>query len=310
VCELDSALYSPRKALFKEIHDMRVTSFRRSIFLRSTSFTLLLCCAAASAPALFAQTNAGNVLSIQREFTKPGKDGSLHEKTESAFVAAAKAGKAPFHYIAMNSITGENRTLFFSAYPSYAAWEAERKATSPALAAAMDKANIPDGDLLSKTDSSLWTLAPEYSLNTKGLTPDAHFMEIIHFVLKPGHRKDWYDLMKLVIAGYKNIPSAHFTAYEMAFGNSTTGEEYILLTSMKSLSEVDTEFAADKDFVSAVGPEGLKKLGDLIAACVEGEQVNLFALNPKMSLPPDALLQSDPDFWAPKPMHMAKKPAQ
>ena len=38
------------------------------------------------------------VLVINREYLKPGRAGTMHEKTESAFIAAAKAGKAPFHY--------------------------------------------------------------------------------------------------------------------------------------------------------------------------------------------------------------------
>jgi hypothetical protein len=285
---------------------MYVTSFRRCL-----GSMLLLCCAAASAPALFAQTDAAKVLYIQREFTKPGKDGSLHEKTEGAFIAAAKAGKAPFHYIAMNSITGENRALFLSAYPSFEAWEAERKMTSPALNAALDKANVPDGDLLAKTDQSAWLLSPEYSLNTKGLMPGAHFMEISQYVVKPGHYKEWDELVKMVNAGYKKgVPSAHFTCYEMAFGNSSSGHVYIFLTSAKSMSEVDMEFATGKDFVAAMGPEGMKKLDELEAASVQSEQTNLFALNPKMSLPPEALIQSDPDFWSPKPAPVAKKAAQ
>ncbi len=272
--------------------------------------TFLLCCTAATPLALHAQ-DAAKVLYIQREFTKPGKDGSLHEKTEGAFITAAKANKAPFHYIAMNSITGVNRTLFFSGWPSFAAWQAERRAITPAAGAAMDKANIPDGDLLTSTDASAWTLAPEYSLNTNGMVKGTHLMEIYQYIVKPGHHKDWDELMKLVLAGYKKgVPSAHFTCYEMAYGNSTSGPVYIFLTSLKSMDEVDMEFATDKDFLAAMGPEGMKKLEELEAASVQSEQSNLFVLNPAMSLPPDGLVASDPDFWTPKPKPVAKKPAQ
>jgi hypothetical protein len=273
--------------------------------------TFLFCCAAAAPLALHAQDSSPKVLYIQREFTKPGKDGSLHEKTESAFVTAAKANKAPFHYIAMNSISGVNRTLFFSGWPSFQAWQEERMKITPAMGAAMDKANIPDGDLLTSADASAWILNPEYSLNTKGMVPGAHLMEISQYVVKPGHYKEWDELVKMVLAGYKKgVPSAHFTCYEMAFGNSTSGHVYIFLTSVKSMDEVDMEFATDKDFAAAMGPEGLKKLDELEAASVESVQSNIFVLNPKMSIPPDALVASDPDFWAPKPKPVAKKPAQ
>jgi hypothetical protein len=273
--------------------------------------TFLFCCAAAAPLALHAQNDAAKVLYIQREFTKPGKDGSLHEKSESAFVAAAKANKAPFHYIAMNSITGVNRTLFFSGWPSFQAWQEERMKITPAMGAAMDKANIPDGDLLTSTDASAWTIAPEYSLNTDGMVKGAHLMEIYQYVIKPGHNKEWDELVKMVLAGYKKgVPSAHFTCYKMAFGNSTSGDVYIFLTSVKSMEEVDMEFATDKDFFAAMGPEGIKKLSELEADSVQSRQGNIFVLNPTMSIPPDGLVASDPDFWVPKPKPVAKKPAQ
>src|ERR1035438_6553641 len=51
------------------------------------------------------------VLAIIREYTKPGKAGTLHEKTESAFVQALTAAKWPTHYIAVESLSGKNRAL-------------------------------------------------------------------------------------------------------------------------------------------------------------------------------------------------------
>lgn len=63
------------------------------------------------------------VLVIDREFTKPGKDGSIHEKSESAFVNALTAAKWPTHYFAMTSMSGRPRALFLFGYDSFAAWE-------------------------------------------------------------------------------------------------------------------------------------------------------------------------------------------
>ena len=53
----------------------------------------------------------------------------------------------------------------------------------------------------------------------------------------------------------------------------------------------------------------MKKLGELEAAAVESRQTNLFAFNPRMSYPPDAWVNADPDFWKPKPAAMPKKAA-
>jgi hypothetical protein len=80
------------------------------------------------------------VLVIAREFTKPGKDGVMHEKSESAFVNALTAAKWQSHYFAMKSLSGRPRALFLFGYPSFEAWEKDNHAAdkNPALAAALD----------------------------------------------------------------------------------------------------------------------------------------------------------------------------
>src|ERR1700744_3862406 len=69
-----------------------------------------------------------NVLVIHREYLKPGKGGMLHDRSESAFVKAFDEAKSPFHYFAMDSLSGVSRTLFFFAYDSFADWEKENAA--------------------------------------------------------------------------------------------------------------------------------------------------------------------------------------
>src|SRR5690349_10526000 len=68
------------------------------------------------------------VLQVIREFTKPGRAGAIHEKSESAFVQAFARAKWPTHYIAATSLSGKNRTLFFVGYDSFAAWEKDAMA--------------------------------------------------------------------------------------------------------------------------------------------------------------------------------------
>src|SRR6202011_6409152 len=63
------------------------------------------------------------VLVIGREYTKPGKSGAAHEKTESAFVQAMKRAKWPTHYLAVESVSGKSRALFLTGYDSFDAWE-------------------------------------------------------------------------------------------------------------------------------------------------------------------------------------------
>ena len=49
------------------------------------------------------------VLALYREYLKPGKAGTVHEKSESAFVQAVTKAKVPTNYLAVDSISGRPR---------------------------------------------------------------------------------------------------------------------------------------------------------------------------------------------------------
>lgn len=255
-----------------------------------------------------------NVLVIQREFVKPGHVGMMHDKSESAFVRAFAAAKSPSHYFAMNSLSGPPRTLFFLAYSSFAAWEKDNQALehNATLSAAIDHAQAADGDLLNAYDSSVWTYSEESSLNAPVRIEDMRYMEITAIKTRPGHRQEWSELVKLYKQGYADVSTAHWALFENMYGTDT-GDEYLVITPMKSMSEIDEEVAADKQFRAALGADGLKKLSALSAACIESVQTNLFQFNPRMSYAPESWINADPNFWKPKAMAAAKKqtkPAQ
>jgi hypothetical protein len=252
------------------------------------------------------------VLVVAREYTKPGKAGPLHEKTESAFVQAMMRAKWPTHYIAVESLSGKSRALFFTGYESFEAWEKDTKAgeKNKAFTADLNHAWAADGDLLDETDGSVLAFREEYSLRPEVDIAHMRYFEISLFQVKQGHDKDWDEIVKLVTAAYKKIPDAHWAAYQAVYGFPDT--TYIIFNPMKSLAEVDKNFAANKDFEAAMGEAGMKKLGELSAAAIELSQTNLFAFNPRMSYPADEWVKDDPEFWRPKaaaaPAAM-KKPA-
>ena len=85
------------------------------------------------------------------------------------------------------------------------------------------------------------------------------------------------------------------------------GGTYLVLTSHKSLTEIDKGLLDDKQFVAAMGEDGMKKLSELVASCVESSQHQLFAINPHMSYVSDDWIKSSPDFWNVKPAAAPKK---
>jgi hypothetical protein len=287
----------------KEAASMKIKWMSSGVLL-----PVVLCTMSVAPRVVRAQDNGASgppkVLVIQREMMKPGRAGSMHEKTEGAFVAAIKANHLDIHYLAMTSLSGPNRALFFSGYSSMAAWEEESKALDKnvAGAAALDHANVVDGDLLAEQAQSVWLRDDELSMNPHDLKGD-RYMQISQYFVKPGHVAEWEELVKLVKEGYaKGVPEASWVMFEQRYGPS--GSAYIVVTPMKSLSEVDGMLGSGKAFVDAMGESGMKKMGQLEGACVDSWQMNLFAFSPKMSSPPEQWVKDEPDYWGTKKMMM------
>jgi hypothetical protein len=242
------------------------------------------------------------VISIEREFIKPGKSGLAHDKTEAAFVTALNKGKLQGHYIALNSMSGKSRALYITRYPSFAAWEADNKIVDKdaALGAELDRAAVADGDLLDSTDAVIATYDEELSYHPHPDISHARYYEITVFRVKPGHHKDFVELTKMVKeAQEKGGTSAHWATYDVAYG--TEDGTYIVLSADKSMSDIDQGMSDEKKFVQGIGgEEGMAKLDKLFGEIVIESRSELFAVNPKQSYPDEQWIKGDPDFWKPK----------
>jgi hypothetical protein len=247
------------------------------------------------------------VLNVLREYTKPGKAGMSHEKTESAFVQAMAGAKWPTHYLAVDSLSGKPRTLFLTAYDSFDAMEKDIKAVekNASLSAVLDHAGVVDGELLSDTDSSDLVYREDLSLRGGTDIPHMRYFEISLFHVKPGHDKGWEELVKMYQKAFEKMADVHWATYEAVYGQPDN--TFIIFNPMKSASEIDKGFANGKAFEAVMGEEGMKKLRELTAATVESSQTNLFAFNPRMSYVDEGWLKADPDFWRPKAAHAAMK---
>lgn len=278
--------------------------------------SLGMCLLSTCSGLVLAQMNADGtnpppkVLLIQREFVKPGKTGMVHDRSESAFVRAMSEAKSQSHYFGMTSLSGQSRALFFVPYDSFEAWEKDNQSIehNATLSAALDHATAADGDLLSSYDSSVWTFNPEQSLNASVKIAEMRYMELTTFKVRPGHRREWGELVKLYQQGYEKVPNAHWATFEGMYGGDLGGV-YLVAIPMRSMSEIDQSMSDSKQFEAALGESGLKRLGELTAACVESEATNLFLFNPKMSYVPEAWVKADPGFWKPKMAAPAKKEA-
>jgi hypothetical protein len=242
------------------------------------------------------------VLQVDREFLKPGKAGAAHDRSESAFVQAMARAKAPTHYIALNSMSGKSRALYLIAYSSFDAVQKDEQAMDKsALGPQLDRLTESDGSLLDSFDQFFLTYDPDISYHAgNGDISSARYMEITTFKVKPGHTHEFEEIAKMVMAGHEKAgDSAHWATYEVAYGGS---DEYVILSSDKSLSEIDQSYTEGKQFVAAMGEEGLKKLDQMVRDVVDSSDSQLFSINPRQSYPPEEWVKANPDFWKPKSM--------
>jgi len=242
------------------------------------------------------------VLQITREYTKPGKTGMIHEKSESAFTQAMARAKWPTYYLGVTSLSGKQRVLFLTRYASFEAWENDTAAAgkNAALSAALDRANVADGELLDSVDQGVFMFREEMSLRPMLDLSHMRYLDISVYQVRPGHDQEWRDLVKTVRDAYeKAVPEAHWGMYQQVYGGS--GSRFIVLTARKSLAEIDRTFDEDNPkFFAAMGEGGRSRLAELEASAMESSEHELFAFNPHMSYVSPDWIKAD-DFWKVKP---------
>ena len=247
-------------------------------------------------------TSVPRILQITREYTKPYKGGAAHDKTESAFVAAMNRANFPAYYVGMNSMSGKARSLYMTRYSSFAEWEKDNDITAKnsTLSADVERASLADGELLEEVDSAVYTYEEELSFHPHNDIQDHHFYQVFAFHVRPGHEKEWRELVKMVKDTHEKAgDSAHWGMYSLMFGGE--GGTYVALTGDPSMSAIDDGFMGRKKYLEALGgEEGMAKADALFGAAVDTSHSELFAVNPNQSYVSADWIKKDATFWKPK----------
>jgi hypothetical protein len=277
-----------------------------------STILLLLPLAVAGSSSATAQDQSAATVSMPKylqvivEYTKPGKGGMAHDKTEGAFVQAMIKAHFPIHYIAFNAISGPARAIFLSHFDSFDALEKAYKLMGdPAVAAEVEQDNVTDGELLESTKQLIFSYVPELSYHPRADISHGHFLEarIIH--IHPGHAKEFHELVKMWIAAADKAGSSdHWGAYRIEYGEQIGS--YIFLTSDNSMADIDKSYSEESKFASVLSDSDKVRLGELRAAAIDADRFELYSVNPAQSFVDEDFIKADPDFWKPKP---APKPA-
>jgi hypothetical protein len=214
------------------------------------------------------------------------------------------------HYTAYNAISGRARAIYLGAFNSFDEMQQANKIyDTPAVASEFERINVADGELLDESHVLIFSSDPELSFHSKTPGPQNRYLEADIVQVRPGHGKDFEDLMKLYMAAFdKAGTTQHWGAYRTEYGESIG--EYVFLTSSNSEAEIDQRFSEDPKIRTALSEEDLKKIRELRAASIASERVELYSVNPAQSYVTEDFIKADPGFWKPKTAAPATKPAQ
>jgi hypothetical protein len=243
-------------------------------------------------------------LQIIVEYPKPGKGGLAHDKTENAFVQAATKANFPIHYLAYNALSGKPRAIFISHFDSFDAMQTANKAFET-NAAEFERINADDGELLEDSKQLIFKYVPELSYHPKGPNPHVRYLEarIVH--VRPGHGKEFEDLVKMWIAASDKAGSSnHWGAYSVEYGDQIGS--YVFLTSDESMADIDKGEAEEPKYMEILSEADKREARELRAEAIDADRFELYSVNPVQSYAPEEFIKADPDFWAPK---AAAKPA-
>ncbi len=250
-------------------------------------------------------------LQITVEYTKPGKGGMAHDKTESAFVQAMTKAKFPINYWAYNSMSGKPRAIYISGFNSFAELgKANKIFDNPAAAAALEPLNVADGELLEDSKQLIFSYDDDLSLRPGVDLLHHRFLEadIIH--VRSGHGKEFHELAKMWADLYgKAGTSAHWDAFHAEYGEDSG--YYVFLTADKSLDDIDASAADDEKLGKTLTDDQKKKLRELRADSIDEDRTEIYSVNPAQSYPPESFFKADPSYWKAKPAtaKAAAKPA-
>jgi hypothetical protein len=246
-----------------------------------------------------ASVSTPKYLQIIVEYTKPGKGGQAHDKTESAFVQAATKANFPIHYIAFNAMSGKPRTIYLSHFDSFDALGKAMKYFEGTAAAEFEKLNVADGELLEDSKSLYFSFVPDLSYRPRSDISHGHFLEARILHVRPGHGKEFHELVKMWIAAEDKVGTKdHWGAYRIEYGEQVGS--YVFLTSDNSLADIDESNAFESKFNEVLTESDKVRLRELREAAIDTDRFELYSVNPAQSYVPAAFTSADPDFWKPK----------
>ena len=248
-----------------------------------------------------AQSGPPPVVRIYVEQVKPGKN-PAHEKSESAFARTFARVNYPAHYIALDSMAGNNEAWFVESHGSFADVEKAEKAGEAApVKAELDQAMATDGEYLSGMRSLIGVYRSDLSYDPEG-SPSlskTRYMNVITVRIKMGAEHRLVSTVTDLIKIYKNVSMPQAALVYQMISGAPTGT-FLIFEPMASLADWD-KYPAIMQSIRDTARGKFDAVEKEFADFSTFEEGRLMSVNPRMSYVSKEIIAGDPDFWAPKP---------
>ena len=264
--------------------------------------TLLALVAGSAAPAL-AQgmpTTQPKFMHVFREQIKPGRSAE-HAKWEAGWPAAYEKVKSPYHYIALQSMTGPSEVWYVVPLASQAAYGEMVAADDkdPALAAELERLNKGDAEFRAEESALQAVAMPELSHGAFPAPGKMKYYEITTFRIRPGHQDAWMAATQAYkAAAARSAPNASWRTYDVVAG--APGGTFLIFSSVGAFAEFDRMMAEGEATWKGMTAEESAALGKFMKEGLLTTTTNRYRLDPVQSYVNAETKAMDPAFWAKK----------
>jgi len=281
--------------------------------MRKISVCLIAVASAAAAllPAIAVAQEQANgamppppVLVLLREEVKHGKQ-AAHDKNEAAWTQALVHAKYPTSMYGLDSVTGPAEAVWLVGFPTFAAVDADFKLqNSGAIDAVNAQYGAQEADYVSGDSEIIARYRADLSYGAPINIGEYRYMQISTTRVRLGHNADYEDSVKMVNEARKTTNSAAHTAVYQVTSGGFSGT-FISFIPRKSLAEFDAP--ANQAMTDAMKPNQ-DKMNQIADRALMSTSTAIYAFNPMMSNPAEAVVAADPSFWRPKAVVAAKAP--
>lgn len=262
--------------------------------------------AQAQKPASTATAPPKLLLLVHQQFKFGGEN--ARQKLETSVVHVCNRLDVPNSWIDLQSITGPTESLSFDPFDSFeqvdnasVVW-AQLFASHPQLAHLQEQIRE-----LESSESTIIAVRRDdlgYRVNRIDLSK-ARFMRVLEVRVRPGHESEFVESFKLLSTAYEKIDAdMPWVVYQANVGMPSPA--FLVFVPMHALKENDVYLARAPKLREAEGDVGFDRMQQIARDAYASTESNLYAISPETSHVSKEFVDSDPDFWSPKPSADAK----